>query len=93
MLALSAMEAIANVRAKAKAKAEPKKMRLTPKAKAAADDCADVAAYENEGEATVRRSILDARKQHQADKRMYHKQRVSTADDEGDEEEAEDVEA
>ena len=90
---MSAKEAIVNARAKAKAKAEPKKMRLTPKAKAAADDCADLAAYKHEGEVKVRRSMLDARTQLQADKRMYHKQRVGIADGEGDEEEAEEVDA
>ena len=44
-VSMSAMEAIANVRANAKAKAEPTNMRLTPKAKAASDHCADLAAY------------------------------------------------
>ena len=68
---MPAMDAIANARAKAKAKAKPskepvlKKMRLTPEAKAAADVCADLAAYTNEGEVKVRRSILEARKQEQ----------------------------
>ena len=71
-----AMEAIASVRAKAKAKAKPndepvlKKRRSTPKAKAVADDCSDLAEYNNEGEVKVRRSILEARKQEQEQKRM-----------------------
>ena len=57
-LLTSAMEAIANARAKTKAEAELKKMRLTRKAKAASDNCADVAAYKKEGEVQVRRSIV-----------------------------------
>ena len=65
---MSPMEAITNARAKAKAKATPtnepvlKNMSLTSKAKAAADDCADLAAYTNEGSVQVRRSTLEARK-------------------------------
>ena len=47
---MSAMEAIANARANTEANAEPKKMRLTPKAKAASDHCADLAAYEQQQE-------------------------------------------
>ena len=54
---MSAMEAIAAVRANAKAKAEPKKMRLTPKAKAESDDCADLAAYKNRRRPTKGREI------------------------------------
>ena len=97
-----AMYAMASVRAKAKAKAKPnnepvlKNVRLAPKAKAAADDCADLAAYTNQGDVKVGRSILEAGKQEQEHKRMYHKQRVSMADDEGEEakeEESEDEEA
>ena len=84
---MSAMEAIASVRAKAKTKGKPnhepvlKKMKFTPQAKAVAADCADLAAYKNEGEVKVRASILEARKQEQEYKRMYHKQRVMMADD------------
>ena len=42
---MSAIDAMAHVRAKAKAKAQPKKTRLTPNAKAASEICADLAAY------------------------------------------------
>ena len=42
---MAAMEAIAAARTHAKADAEPNKRRLTPKAKAASYDCADLAAY------------------------------------------------
>ena len=80
---ISAMEAIAHVRAKTKAKAKPKKMRSTPTAKAASDRCADLAAYNKEGDANERRSILNARKQEQADKMMHHKQSVTIPDHEG----------
>ena len=59
-VSMSTMEAVASARAKATAKAKPndeavlKKMRLTPKAKAAAYDCSDLAAYKNEGDVKVR---------------------------------------
>ena len=46
-LQMSAVDAIAAARANTKAKAEPTEMRLTPKAKAASDDCAYLAAYSN----------------------------------------------
>ena len=82
-LQMSAMEATADVRAKTKAKAEPTQMRLTPEFKAASDHCADLAAYRKKGEVKVRRSILDARKQEQADKRMHHRQSVTIPDSEG----------
>ena len=60
---MPAMEAIAAVGANTKATAEPKKMMLTPKAKAASDGCADLEAYRKERDPPqVRRSILEARK-------------------------------
>ena len=94
-VSMLAMEAIASVRAKAKAKAneEPvlKKRRLTPKAKAAADVWSDLAEYKNEGEVKVRRSMLEAGKQEQEHKMMYHKQRVRMADDGGEEAEEEEA--
>ena len=74
-LQMSAMEAIAAVGAHTKAKAEPNNMRLKPKANAASDDCADLAAYRQEGDPPkVRRSSLEARKKALSDKRMHHKQ-------------------
>ena len=87
------MEATAAVRANTKAKAEPNEMRPTPKAKAASDDCADLAACRQEGDPpTVRISILEAPKKALSDKRMHHKQRVTIPDYEGwlDEAEEED---
>ena len=80
-LQLSAMEATAAVRANTKAKAEPKKMRLTPKAKAASGDGADLAANRKEGDPPkVRRSILEARKKELSVKKMHHRQSVTIPD-------------
>ena len=80
-LQMSAMKAIAAVRANTKANAKPTKMRLTPKAKAASDDCADLAAYRKEGDPPkVRRSTLEARKKALSDKRMHHKRSVTIPD-------------
>ena len=42
---MSTMEAIANARANTKAKAEQTNIRITPKATAASDHCADLGAY------------------------------------------------
>ena len=69
-------------------------MRFTPKAKAASDDCADLAADRKEGSPPkVRRSSLEARKKDLSDKRMHHKQSVTIPDDVGWLDEAEYVEA
>ena len=63
-----------------RAKAEAKG---TPKAKADADDCSDLAEYKLAGECKLRRSIVEARKKEHEHKRRYQKTRVSMADDEG----------
>ena len=71
-LQMSAMEAIAAVR---------KERCGNTKAKSASDDCADLAAYREDGDPPkVRRSILEARKKDPFDRRMHHKQSVTTPD-------------
>ena len=67
------------------------KAKGTPKAKADADDCSDLAESKLAGEMAVRSSILEARKHEHEHKRMKQKRRLRMAEDEG--QEAKDKEA
>ena len=80
----------------------PRATSATGKPKADADDCSDLAEYKLAGEMTVRRSILEARKNEHEHKRMMQKRSLRMAGDEreeatdeelGEEEADDDIEA